>query len=199
MANKSSYTQSDGFSCSHVWMWMLDCKEGWVPKNWCFWISILKNTLKSPLDSKGSNQSFLKEINPDYSLEGVILKMKLQYFGHVMWRASSLEKKLMLGKIEGRRRRGHQRMRWLDSITDSIDMNLSNLLEIVEDRGAWHAAVLGVTKCWTQLSYWTIKTIITIVPGICETRVLIASTCHGRAGLYFMMKKLSLRDIRWLI
>ena len=79
--------------------------------------------------------------------------MKLQYFGHVMQRASSLEKKLMLGKIEGRRRRGHQRMRWLDSITDSIDMNLSNLLEIVEDGGAWHAAVLGVTKCWTRLSY----------------------------------------------
>ena len=99
-----------------------------------------------------SNQSILKEINPDYSLEGLILKLKLKYFGHLMQRADSLEKTLMLGKIEGRRRRGWQRMRWLDSINDSMDMNLSKLQEIVKDREAWHAAVHGVTKSEAQLS-----------------------------------------------
>ena len=97
------------------------------------------------------NQSILKEINPEYSLEGLMLRLKLQYFGHLMQRADSLEKTLMLGKIEGRRR-GRQRMRWLDGITDSVDMNLSKLHVTVEDRGAWHAAVHRVTKSWTRLS-----------------------------------------------
>ena len=102
-------------------MWELDCEEGWVLKNWCFWTVVLK-TLKSSLDRR-SNQSILKEINPEYSLEGLILKLKLQYFGHLMWRTDSLENTLMLGKIEGRRRRGHQR--WLYGITNSMDMGLS--------------------------------------------------------------------------
>ena len=105
--------------------------------------------LRVPWTARKSNQSFPKEINPEYSLEGLMLKLKLQYFGHLMQRTDSLEKTLMLGKIEGRRRRGWQRIKWLDSITNSVDMNLSKLWEIMKDRGAWHAAVHGVSKTWT--------------------------------------------------
>ena len=114
--------------------------------------------------ARRSNQSILKEINPEYSLEGLGLKLKLQYFGHLMWRVDSLEETLMLGKIEGKRRRGWQRMRWLDGIIDSMDMSLSKPQEMVQDREAWGAAVCRVTKNRTQLTNWT-KTMLSVILG----------------------------------
>ena len=134
-------------------MWELDHNEGQVLKNWCFLIVVLEKTLESPLDCMEIKPVILKEINLEYSLEGLMLK--LQYFGHLMQRANSLEKTLMLGKIEGRRRSRWQRMRWLGDITDSMDMSLSKLWDIVKDREAWYTVVHGVPRSWTWLSDWT--------------------------------------------
>ena len=158
LADKGLHSQSYGLSSSHIQMWELNYKEGWAPKNWWFQTVVLEQTLESPLDSKEINQTIIKEINVEYLMEGLkVLKLKFQYFGHLMWRADSLEKSLKLGKIKSRRRRGKQRMRWLDGTIDSKDMSVSKLQEIVKDRDAWSAEVHGLAESRTQLSNWTTK------------------------------------------
>ena len=153
-ADKGAYSQSYGFSSNHVWMWELDHKEVWVLKNWCFWIVVLEKLLRISWTARRSNQSILKEINCEYSLEGLMLKLKLQYFGHLMQRADSLKKTLILGKTESKRR-GWMMMRWLGGIMNSMDMSLIKFQETVKNREAWQPIVHGVANSRIQFIDWT--------------------------------------------
>ena len=155
IANKGPSSQGYGFSSGHVWMWELDYKENWAPKNWCFWTVVLEKTLESSLDCKE-----IKPVNPKRNQSWIFIgrsgvEAETPVLGHLMRRANSLAKTLMLGNIEARKRRGWQKMRWLDGITDSMEMNLGKLLETVKSRSAWHIVVHWIAKNCIWLSDWT--------------------------------------------
>ena len=166
------------FSSGHVWMWELDCEKSWAPKNWCFWTIVLEKTLESPLDCKE-----IQQVHPKGHQSWVFIeRTDAEAETPIIWRrVDSLEKSLMLGGFGGRRRRGQQRMRWLDGITNSMDMSLSKLRELVMDREAWRAGIHGVAKSRTQLSDWTELNWV-------ELRVIMISHLHFLYGFNFLQK-----------
>ena len=160
-ADRSLSGQSYGFSSSHVWMWELDHKESWAPKNWCFWVVVLEKTLESPLDCKESKQSILKENHSWIFIGGTDIEAEASIILPPDVKSQLIEKTLMLGRLKAKGERGKQRVRWLNSFTNSVDMNLSKLQEIVKNREAWLILVHGVTKSWTGLGDW----ITTVLQG----------------------------------
>ena len=195
--NKGPSSQGCDFSSGHVWMWVLDYKKAERQRIDAFELWCWKRLLRVPWTARKFNQCILKEISAGRSLEGLMFKLKLQYFGNLMWRADSFEKILMLGKIESRRR-GWQRKRWLNGITDSMDMGLCGLQQLVKDREAWCAEAHGDAKSWTLLSDWTeLNTVSFWVYHIFYIELIIRRGCQFEDGISSEQPQISLRSLKY--